>query len=207
MNSLTKSILSFIKKDCIVEFGHDKGVKIFSDTSSMLTGLIESADFRNSKVIEKHLRYFILPEIAFYRAMQINGIEKENAFRFLHSELQKPAKQSSRILGMFKILPYFFFIVKWIIKKSMAKVYPKTGWTTEWKEDNKKEFAMNIHSCLYLETFTNYGCPEICKASCDTDTATYGGLAPKVIFLRTNTLAEGGDCCNFRFLNGAKNTN
>jgi hypothetical protein len=56
----------------------------------------------------------------------------------------------------------------------MTKNFPKVGWQTEWKEDNKKELAMDIHSCLYLETFTAYGCSEICKATCDTDITTYG---------------------------------
>jgi hypothetical protein len=70
--------------------------------------LIKNADFRNNKVIERHLCYYILPEIAFYRAMQKNGIEKEKAYLFLYNELQKPAKKSSRIIGIFKILPFFF---------------------------------------------------------------------------------------------------
>ncbi len=204
MNSLNKSILSFIKKDCIVEFGNEKGVKIHMDTSVMLTELLENADFRNSKAVEKHLRYFILPEVAFYRAMQSNGIEKEKAYLFLYEELQKTAIKASRKIGILQILPFFFYITKWIIKKTMAHSFPKEGWQTEWKVDNKRELAMNIHSCLYLETFTKYGCPEICKATCDTDITTYGGLAPKVIFVRTKTLAEGGDCCNFRFIDGKK---
>lgn len=204
MNSINRSILSFVKMDCVEEFAREKGIKIYTDTSVMLRELLKTADFRNSKAVEKHMRYFILPEIAFYRSMQQNGIEKENAFRFLHHELQKPAIKSKRIIGIFKILPYFFFIVKWIVKKTMAKDFPKAGWQTEWKEDNKKELAMNIHSCLYLETFKAYGCPEICKATCDTDITTYRGLAPKVNFVRTKTLAEGGDCCDFRFFKGSK---
>jgi L-2-amino-thiazoline-4-carboxylic acid hydrolase len=206
MNNLNKSLLSFIKKDCIVEFGNEKGMKIYIDTSVMLTELLENADFRNSKAVEKHMRYCILPEIAFYRAMQKNGIEKEKAYLFLYKELQKPAIKSSRIIGMFKTIPFFFLIAKWILKKSMAYYFPKEGWQTEWKTDNKKELAMDIHRCLYLETFIAYNCPEICKATCDTDITTYGCLAPKVIFVRTKTLAEGGDCCDFRFLNGTKET-
>lgn len=136
--------------------------------------------------------------------MQKNGIEKEKAYLFLYIELQKTAIKAVRTIGIFQILPFFFHITKWIIKKTMAHSFPKEGWQTEWTVDNKIELAMNIHSCLYLETFTKYGCPEICKATCDTDITTYGGLTPKVIFLRTKTLAEGGDCCNFRFLNGNK---
>ena len=57
MNSLNKSILSFLKKDCIAEFGTEKGMKIYTDTSVMLTELLENADFRNSRAVEKHLRY------------------------------------------------------------------------------------------------------------------------------------------------------
>ncbi len=206
MNSLNKSILSFIKKDCTVAFGNEKGMKIYTDSSFILTELLETADFRNSKAVEKHLRYFILPEIAFYRAMQNNGIAKEKAYLFLHEELQKTAIKAGRKIGIFQILPFFFYITKWIVKKTMAHYFPKEGWQTEWKVDNKKELAMNMHSCLYLETFRKYGCLEICKATCDTDITTYGGLSPKVIFLRTKTLAEGGDCCDFKFINGKKIT-
>lgn len=54
------------------------------------------------------MSYFILPEIAFYRSMQKNGIEKEKAYLFLHKELQKTAKKASNRIGLFKILPFFF---------------------------------------------------------------------------------------------------
>lgn len=52
MNSLNKSILSFIKKDCIVAFGNEKGMKIYTDSALILTELSRAADFRNSKAVE-----------------------------------------------------------------------------------------------------------------------------------------------------------
>lgn len=39
MNSLNESILSTIKKDCIIEFGNEKGIKVYADTAVMLTEL------------------------------------------------------------------------------------------------------------------------------------------------------------------------
>ncbi len=202
MDHLKKSKLSFIKKDCITQFGAAEGTKIYNDTSEMLTELLGDADFRNSKAVEMHMRKFILPEIAFYRAMQKNGIGKEKAYRFLDDEIQKRARKSSRLFATFSHLPWFFPIVKWVIKKAMAYGFPKEGWKTEWKEDNRNELAMNMHSCLYMETFTKYGCPELCKASCDSDVTTFRGMEPKVLFVRTQTISGGADYCNFRYLNG-----
>jgi len=202
MDHLKKSKLSFIKKDCITQFGAAEGSKICNDTSEMLTELLGDADFRNSKAVEMHMRKFILPEIAFYRAMQKNGIGKENAYRFLDDEIQKRARKSSRLFATFSRLPWFFTIVKWVIKKAMAYGFPKEGWNTEWKVDNNNELAMNMHSCLYMETFTKYGCPELCLASCDSDVTTFRGMEPKVFFVRTQTLSKGADYCNFRYLNG-----
>jgi hypothetical protein len=202
MDHLKKSKLSFIKKDCITQFGAAEGTKIYNDTSEMLTELLGDADFRNSKAVEMHMRKFILPEIAFYRVLQKNGIGKEKAYRFLDDEIQKRAQRSSKLFGAFSRLPWFFTIVKWVIKKAMAYGFPKEGWKTEWKKDNGNELAMNMHSCLYMETFTKYGCPELCKASCDSDVTTFRGMEPKVLFVRTQTISEGADYCNFRYLNG-----
>jgi len=204
MDHLKKSKLSFIKKDCITQFGVAEGMKIFNDASEMLTELLEEADFRNSKAVEMHMRKFILPEIAFYRAMQKNGIGKEKAYRFLDDEIQKRAQRSGKLFGAFSRLPWFFPIVKWVIKKAMAYGFPKEGWKTEWKEDNRNELALNMHSCLYMETFTKYGCPELCKASCDSDVTTFRGMEPKVLFVRTQTISGGADYCNFRYLNGKR---
>ena len=202
MDHLRRSKLSFVKKDCISQFGLTVGTKIYYDASEILTELLGGADFRYSKAVEKHMRGFILPEIAYYRAMQKNGIGKEKAYQFLDDEIQKRAKKSSKVFGAFKRLPWFFSIVKWVIKKAMANGFPKEGWNTEWKTDDKNELAMNIHSCLYMETFTKYGCPELCKASCDSDVTTFRGMEPKVIFVRTQTIGAGADYCNFRYLNG-----
>jgi len=204
MDHLKKSHLSFIKKDCIAQFGLAAGTKIYYDAFVIMTELLEDADFRNSKAVEKHMRGFILPEIAYYRALQKNEIGKEKAYQFLDDEIQKRAQKSSRVFGAFKRLPWFFSIVKLVIKKAMAYGFPKEGWNTEWKVDNNNELAMNMHSCLYMETFTKYGCPELCIASCDSDVTTFRGMEPKVVFLRTQTLSKGADYCNFRYMNGKR---
>jgi len=204
LDQLKNSNLSFIRKDSIVRFGVEKGAKIYDDASAMLTELIKNADFRNNKAVEKHMRKFILPEIAFYRAMQENGIEKDKAYEYIYEEIQKPAQKASKLFRIFTILPGFFSIARWIIKKMMTFGYPKEGWNTVWKKDDKRELSMDIHSCLYMETFSKYGCPELCKACCDTDVITLSGLQPKVIFVRTQTIGAGADYCNFRFLNGKK---
>jgi hypothetical protein len=202
MDNLKKSSLSFLKKECLIEFGLENGTKIVNDSSVLLNELIEKADFRNNKAVEMHLRKFILPEVAFYLSMQKNSIEKERAYKYLYNEIQKPALKVSKQIGIFKKLTGFYSIAIWVIKKIMALGFPKEGWKVEWIKNDKTELAMNIHSCLYMELFSHYGCPELCKANCDSDFTTYKGLEPKVFFERTQTISTGADFCNFRFLNG-----
>lgn len=201
MKNLKRSSLSFLRNECLIEFGVEKGTKIVNEAAVILNELIDNADFRNNKAVEIHLRKFILPEVAFYVSMQNNAIEKERAYQYLYQEIQKPALKLSRQIGIFKILPGFYFIAKWVIKKMMLLGFPKEGWSVEWTKNDKTELAMNIHSCLYMESFLHYGCPELCKANCDSDFTTYKGLEPKVLFKRTQTISSGSEFCNFRFLN------
>ena len=44
------------------------------------------------------------------------------------------------------------------------------------------------------------GCPELCPLYCENDDIAFAGLAPKITFRRTGTLASGALCCDFHFL-------
>ena len=44
------------------------------------------------------------------------------------------------------------------------------------------------------------GCPELCPLYCENDDIAFAGLAPKITFRRTGTLASGAPCCDFHFL-------
>jgi hypothetical protein len=64
------------------------GESIYKNSTELLEELLASADFRNSKTVEKHMRMNIMPSIAFYRAMLAYKIEKEKAYQYLYYALQ-----------------------------------------------------------------------------------------------------------------------
>jgi hypothetical protein len=196
--------LPFLKKDCIALFGEEKGLNIYNDSSETLTKLLESADFRGSKPVEKHMRINILPGIAFYKAMQENGIEKEKAYQVFHDEIQKSVEKANGAFRILKMIPGFIAVFKWRAKKMMASDASKDLWDMVRKRDDKEELSFDIHRCVYVEILTQYGCPELCKAHCDADITSMRGLEPQVIFTRTQTIGYGAKYCDFRYLIGKK---
>jgi|AGTN01.3.fsa_nt_gi hypothetical protein len=84
----------------------------------------------------------------------------------------------------------------------MKRNYPQAGWEMRFKQINNKEISFDCHRCVYLDTLTTLGCPELCTAFCKNDEITFVALEPKIKFVRTETLATGGDCCDFKMFNG-----
>ncbi|MFH1675369.1 MAG: L-2-amino-thiazoline-4-carboxylic acid hydrolase [Pseudomonadota bacterium] len=68
-------------------------------------------------------------------------------------------------------------------------------------EDSDAAFAITVTYCAFCEIPRLCGIVEACDPSCYSDEVFFPGyLQPLGIrFLRTKTLARGGDCCDFRF--------
>jgi len=71
----------------------------------------------------------------------------------------------------------------------------------EFVEDSEQAFQMDVIFCAWYEIAKALGVPEACKANCyGDDVVMPDALKPFGIrFLRTTTLAQGGDRCDFRF--------
>ena len=68
-------------------------------------------------------------------------------------------------------------------------------------EDSDRAIALNVTYCAFCEIPRLCGIVEACDPSCYSDEVFFPGyLEPLgVRFVRTKTLARGGDCCDFRF--------
>lgn len=68
-------------------------------------------------------------------------------------------------------------------------------------EDSDEAIAINVTYCAFCEIPRLCGIVEACDPSCYSDEVFFPGyLEPFGIrFVRTKTLARGGDCCDFRF--------
>ena len=68
-------------------------------------------------------------------------------------------------------------------------------------EDSDRAIALNVTYCAFYEIPRLCGIVEACDPSCYSDEVFFPGyLEPLGLrFVRTKTLARGGDCCDFRF--------
>ncbi len=79
-----------------------------------------------------------------------------------------------------------------------------------WKKDNailtevlelsNKRFSFNVFRCRYAEMYQHLGITELGKIlSCERDFALIEGYNPDIHLIRTQTIMEGADICDFCF--------
>jgi hypothetical protein len=102
-----------------------------------------------------------------------------------------------RQVALLQLLPDPFPLFRWIGRRTMQRSYPKEGWTTEWVADDEQCLAFNMRRCVYLETMTAYGAPELMPHICAFDDWMFETLPPTIAWERTTTLGRGGDRCDF----------
>ena len=139
----------------------------------------------------------ILTSIALYEVLQKHGkseaeayqIVSEEMWKFLDpSSMQKMAKKSFFLPLMKKIVPFGF-------KKGSGY-----GWRYSWhKDDPKNEFHFECNECIYAKILGKRGLLKLGAMCCHADIINYGSL-PYTDFIRTKTLCQGGDVCDFRFV-------
>ncbi len=150
----------------------------------------------SSKALKTHLRQ-LLPMIALYEAAQTVAGSKEAAMAFVEEwafvDTVKMVKRLRPLmkLGLYRLMPTLCGLM-------LDRVFGESAGFTYRLVPNAPPFAADMLRCPYLDTLTKYGCPELTKISCKADDITYGDLHPRLVWGRTQTLACGGSCCDFR---------
>lgn len=139
----------------------------------------------------------ILTSIAMYEVLQNNGRSEEEAYKIVSEEMwkfldptgmQKLARKSFFLPLMKKIVPFGF------------KNGSGNGWRYTWhKDDPKNEFHFECNECIYAKILGRRGLIKLGSMCCRADVINYGSL-PYTDFIRTRTLCQGGDICDFRFV-------
>ena len=139
----------------------------------------------------------ILTSIAMYEVLQKHGISEEEAYKTVSEKMwafldptgmQKLARKSFFLPLMKKIVPMGF-------KKKSGH-----GWLYTWhKDDPKDRFHFECNECIYAKILGKRGMMKLGAMCCHADIINYGSL-PYTDFVRTKTLCQGGDCCDFLFI-------
>ena len=156
----------------------------------------ENAD--QPKAVKAHTMGKIYPVIAYYRAMQQAGIPREKALEFLDwssSYLAEPQAKALRgllkIPGLYKKMPAMY---AWMTRNGFGE---DAGFRIHFYDVGKNRCKFDMTRCLYCDVCRENGCPELVPCFCHTDDVTSGHMHPKILWNRTKTMGEGGDCCDF----------
>ena len=139
----------------------------------------------------------ILTSIAMYEVLQKHGKTEEEAYKIVSEEMWKFLDPS----GMQKLAKKWFFLplMKMIIPLGF-KMGSGVGWRYTWhKDDPKNEFHFECNECIYARILGKRDLIKLVAMCCHADIINYGSL-PYTDFIRTKTLCQGGDMCDFRFV-------
>ncbi len=144
----------------------------------------------------KHMAQ-ILTSIALFEVLQKQGKTEEEAYRIVSEEMWKFLDPS----GMQKLAKKSFFLP--LMKKIVPFGFKKGsgfGWRYTWHNDDPKdEFRFECNECIYKTILEKRDLMKLGSMCCHADIINYGNL-PYTDFIRTRTLCQGGDLCDFRFV-------
>lgn len=193
-----------LKSVCIQKYGNEKGIHIYNKAEELFQKMKDEADYRDSEVIKEHMTGNIFPVLAYYMSLLENAYSTDDAYTNTLEETQKHAFAAKTKNQKLMNIPFGYYIFKLFSKRVMRKGYPIEGWETQWVRHDNKEIHFNLKSCVYFETTSKYGHPELCTVFCANDTTSFSGYLPKIKFERSGTIAEGKEMCDFHFINTKK---
>lgn len=190
--------LNLIQRD----YGVGDGTALCRKIQERLNKLKVQVDDRGSVVVRRHIDQNILPVISCFQVLAESGMTEVEARAMAAGWMHEIAEQRAASFRKMTSLPFFYALFRLICPSHMKKNYPHAGWDMRFKRRDRQEMAFDCYRCIYLDVTRELGCPELCIAFCENDDITYGAMQPKIHFIRTKTLADGGDCCDFRLING-----
>jgi hypothetical protein len=182
------------------ELGPNRTPDVINHARMQFLALYKNRKDYQNKALQNHLERSILPGIALYQSILAFGYPQEQALVIMEAAFREWVKPTrKRIVGLGR-LPFYFHLMRVMIKPMMIKNFPESGWKIEWKNLDRKLIAFDMKSCFYLDVLMEFGVPELTPMYCWLDDQIYEGVSPYVKWDRTKTLGRGDDCCDFKFI-------
>lgn len=168
--------------------------------------LWEKAEHRLDEIIKQytgiqkgehiHTDNYIFPSAAIYLTIK-EAVGRETAYAVVENAAIKNSTEVGKKLAKLMKIPGMnsLFVKVWdpMTKKMFG---PKSGFRNVFYPKKKGEYRMDIVDCPYNRYYTELGCPELTKISCENDERCYGNL-PGLEFKRAGTIGTGAERCDF----------
>ncbi len=156
-----------------------------------------------SRALRIHLERSLLPGLALYQTLLEQGDTQKEALAEMAQMMASTVSGLTRLMALLVRLPRPFAIFRllepWVVRLG----FPAEGWEMEPVENSADCVAFNVRRCIYLDTLTSYGAPELTRVFCGGDDVMVPALAPSITWERTMTMGRGDDRCDFRWRRAA----
>jgi hypothetical protein len=173
--------------------------RILSKAQCRYCELLANCEQPSNRVLRKHLVEHILPGLALYQVLLAEGFAQEAAQGIIDSVFATRIKSRRKMMALWGRLPFFYHLIRLLIRKNMRADFPADGWDIEWVEVSSKAVAFTIHQCFYLKVLTSYGAAELTRSFCRIDDLIFENISPHLRWERTMTLGRQDRCCDFLF--------
>lgn len=141
----------------------------------------------------------ILPTLAIDAVLQASGHSPDQSLSILSHHMWAALKPE----GMQRLAQRSFFmpLMKVVVPLGF-NLKSGRGWNYVWHKDTdpSNQFHFECTECLYKHIFDHYGVTQrFGPMFCHSDIINYGAL-PHTDFIRTQTLCQGGQLCDFCFV-------
>ena len=176
------------KKELEVKYGPEKATAIWRYADRLLQKL-ESADPN----ADKNSRTFVFPAAALYRA-----VEKYAPGEALEVTRAYGTKTGIRLRNIFRKVTFLPGIPT-LMWKNMDKIAAKMSSGYECRDVivTKHLCSLDVTGCPLYDKAKALGTPEAVQMICCMDKEYMTGFRG-VEYTRTKSVAEGGDCCDYR---------
>lgn len=190
--------LPFIQKVLARKYGARKAVAIAARIQANYAALFIHRPVFKNHALNNHVDANILPGLALYQTFLADRLSREVALNETRDVLTALTnRRMTRRVRLLARLPGMFWLLRRIMKRTMNTGFVEPGFKFHWVADNPHQIAFTMTRCLYHNTLTAYGAPELTPVFCYQDDVWGVELAPKVIFERPQTIGRGGQKCNF----------
>jgi len=166
---------------------------------SRYADLLTEAPPEPNRALRNHRDKNILPAVAVIQVLAMDGVEKEKALDLLDHLLETGLETTKRLYTFWGRFPFFFDMLRILIKPMMQMQYPSERWHTAYPDLGPDVVALDCHGCYYLDTLSVYDLADLTPHFCRLDDYLYEGVTPFVRFERTQTIGRGGELCDFRY--------
>ena len=193
----------FLKTIMTHRFGEEKTNALWKKVEGEYEALVPLAD-HETKGRKKNLVEGIYPYVAVYKILLREKMSREEAMEHMFAIMKEHTLGTNRknYEKMGK-LPFFFPL----FRKMFTIGLKGDSWTVEWVANDREKFIYNIKTCLWQEACSDLGVPELCRIFCKNDELNFIDVSRHLRFERTQTLGEGGTCCDFHFYPHAEERN